>query len=232
MAGLAAHLIITREIHKLLPEGTIGDVGQFYAGSIAPDAIHVRENYIRSDKKHIHLRDDIPDKDFIEEASLKLFRQRVSDFILEHRNREDGLLDAYRGYVVHLLTDELYLLTIRQEFVQRMKELGISQQDREFFHRVVNDMHRNDFLLIYNDRETAEIKYHLEQVKPFGMEPYLTKEEISESRKWVINRFFYEEYELLEPVYTSFESTKEFVRMAAADIKNRLSGGGSLPSMF
>lgn len=232
MAGLATHLIIAKEIHNLLPEGTIQNLGQFYAGSIAPDAIHARINYVRTDKMHTHLRDDIPDQDFIKEPYLKLFRQRVTDYILKHRDCEDGLLDVYRGYVVHLLTDELYLLTLRQEFVQMMEKLDIFQLDKEFILRVITDMNRNDFLLIYHDKELEEIKYQLEQVEPFGMEPMLSEAEVSESRKWVINRFFYEEYELQEPVYTSFQRTQEFVHFAACDIKSRLSEGGSLPRMF
>ncbi len=232
MAGLVTHLIIAREIHKRLPKGTIRDLGQFYAGSIAPDAVHARVNYVRADKKHTHLRDDIPDKDFIREDYLKLFRQRVADYILEHRNGEDGLLDVHRGYVVHLLTDELYLLTLRQEFVLNMEKLGISQADPEFFHRVITDMHRNDFLLLYHDKELDIIRYHLEQVKPFGLEPMLSEEEITESRWWVINRFFYEEYELEEPLSISFERSKDFIILATEDIIGRLSEGGSLPGMF
>ena len=232
MAGLVAHLIIARELHKLLPEGTIGKLGQYYAGSIAPDAVHARVNYVRLDKKRTHLRDDIMDKDFIQEPYLSQFRQRVADYILTHRDGEDGLLDVHRGYVVHLLTDELYLLTLRQEFVISMERLGIAQTDKEFFQRVITDMNRNDYLLLYHDQEMEDIRYHLEQVEPFGIEPMLSEAEISDSRSWVINHCFYEEYELQEPVYISFQRTKEFVRMAAEDIKNRLSEGGSLPRMF
>jgi hypothetical protein len=232
MAGLAAHLIIAREVHKLLPKGTIRDVGQFYAGSIAPDAIHARVNYVRAEKKHTHLRDEIPDKDFIQEFYRNLFLERVASFILLNRDRQDGLLDAYRGYVVHLLTDELYLLTLRREFVKRMEKLGITQNDREFFHRIITDMNRNDFLLLYSYQEKEEIRFYLEQVQPFGIDDMLSVTEVSESREWVINRFFREEYELQDPVYVSFDSTREFVRMAAENIKDRLSEGGSLPMMF
>ena len=232
MAGLATHLIIAREVHKLLPEGTIQNLGQFYAGAIAPDAVHARISYVRTDKKHTHLRDDIPDKDFIKKPYLNLFRQRVADYILKYRDCEDGLLDVYRGYVVHLLTDELYLLTLRQEFVQIMEKLDIFQSDKEFFLRVVTDMNRNDFLLLYHDKEMEEIRKNLELVEPFGMDPMLSEAEVSESRNWVINRFFYEAYELQDPVYTSFQRTQEFVRFAASDIKSRLSEGGSLPRMF
>ncbi len=232
MAGLATHLIIAREVHKLLPEGTIRDIGQFYAGSIAPDAVHVRRNYVRADKKHTHLRDDIADKDFILEDYRKLFLDRVSDFILKNRDRRDGYLDVYRGYVVHLLTDELYVLTIREEFVRSMEKLGIAQNDREFFSRVITDMNRSDFLLLYNYKEKDELRYYLEQVKPFEIDHMMSEAEVSESREWVINRFFHEEYELLDPVYMSYEDSLEFVRMAAENIKNRLSAGGSLPRMF
>ena len=93
-------------------------------------------------------------------------------------------------------------------------------------------MNRNDFLLLYHDKEMEEIRKNLELVEPFGMDPMLSEAEISESRNWVINRFFYEAYELQDPVYTSFQRTQEFVRFAASDIKSRLSEGGSLPRMF
>lgn len=232
MAGIAVHLIIARKMIKLLPQGTIKEEGLFYAGSIAPDAIHARENYVRAYKKHTHLRDDIPDRDFTGGSYLNLFHKRVADFIFEYRDRKDGLLDVYRGYVVHLLTDELFLITLRQEMVRVMAEQGIDQNDRKFFNNAVTDMNRNDVLLTDHYPEMDEIRRKLEIVKPFQIDNMLSEFELSGSREWVMNRFFHEKHEIIQPEYISFDRTKEFITIATADIVERLSEGGSLPRMF
>lgn len=232
MAGLITHMVVAREMMKLLPEGTIKDDGLFYLGTLAPDAIHVREGYVRAFKKHTHLRDDIPDKDFALEDSLSLFHKRVSDFIMKNREREDNLLDLYRGYVVHLLTDELFILTIRTEFCELMEKLDVTQEDTKFYEDIVTDMHRNDYLLVENYKEMNEIRKQLEQVRIYEILDYLTDQEIEKSRDWLINRHFVETNELKEPVYISYERTMNFIKMAAADITTRLSGEGDLPRMF
>ncbi|HKL78928.1 MAG TPA: zinc dependent phospholipase C family protein [Mobilitalea sp.] len=232
MAGLVTHLIIAREVMKLLPAGIIEDEGLFYAGSIAPDAVHSRENFVRSDKKHTHLRDDILDKDFTKDYYMSLFRQRVVDFILESKERKNDLFDAYRGYVVHLLTDELNILTMRQESVLMMEKKGISQGDIEFFHNVVEDMNRNDIYLALNYAEMNEIRLPLERVKPFQIEGMVSEFEISDTKEWVLQRYFRETHELIEPIYISYDRTLDFIRMSAANIVVRLSGDGNLPRMF
>ncbi|MBH1941534.1 hypothetical protein I5677_11575 [Mobilitalea sibirica] len=232
MAGIAAHLIIAREIQKLLPKGTIKEEGMFYAGSIAPDAIHAREGFVREDKRHTHLRDDIRDMEFLKEENLALFHQRVTDFILTSRKKEGGVLDLYRGYVVHILTDELYMRTLRYEFVETMKTLGISQSDREFFHRIVEDMTRNDYLLMSNYKEMAEIRAKLENVKSYEIKNMLSEQELTNSRNWVIQKYFVEKHDCLNPIYISYERTLEFIELASRDIVERLSEGGSLTRMF
>ncbi|HKL99580.1 MAG TPA: zinc dependent phospholipase C family protein [Mobilitalea sp.] len=232
MAGLVTHLITAREVIKLLPAGTIKDEGLFYAGSIAPDAVHSRENFVRADKKHTHLRDDILDRDFMKDYYMSLFCQRVVDFILENKTRRDGLFDAYRGYVVHLLTDELNILTMRQESVLMMEKEGISQGDIEFFHNVVEDMNRNDIYLAHNYAEMNEIGLSLERVKPFQIEGMVSEFEITDTKEWVLQRYFRETHEVIEPIYISFDRTLDFISMSAANIARRLCRGGDLPRMF
>jgi len=232
MAGIFTHLVITKEILKLLPKGTIIEEGLFYAGAIAPDAIHAREGFVRAEKKHTHLRDDIPDMDFGLEENLALFHSRVAEFILDSREKKDGFLDLYRGYVVHVLTDELFVLTLRQEFCNVMEQLGIAQIDKEFYYNILTDMNRNDILLTRNYIGAEEIKARLEQVSTHQVEGFLSAEELNSSREWVIYRYFYEEHEILEPIYITYERTLEFIEMAAKDIAMRLTEGKSLPRMF
>ncbi len=232
MAGVITHMVIAREVLKLLPEGTIQNQGLFYLGNLAPDAIHAREGYVRAHKKHTHFRDDIWDWDFEEEENQALYHHRLIDFINENKDREDGLLDLYRGYVAHILTDELFILTVRKEFCIIMDKQGISQDDKRFFEYIVTDMNRNDMLLVYNYEGSAEIRNCMEQVPIYPIPGYLTAQEINESRDWLIRRHFVEEHELIEPTYISYERTLDFIKSAAEMIVGKLSNGGSLPRMF
>jgi len=232
MAGIIAHLAIAREILKLLPKNTIENEGLFYAGSIAPDAIHARESFVRAEKKHIHLRDDIPDKDFAIIENLELFHKRVADFITINIVRDDALLDLYRGFVVHILTDELFVLTIRQEFTEAMEELGIAQSDKAYYNNIITDLNRNDALLVKKCVGLEEVRLQLEQVKPYQVEGYLSEKELNDSRYWVINQHYCEVQENKEPDYISYERMLDFIHMAAENIAKRLSEGGNLPRMF
>ncbi|MHB8131794.1 MAG: hypothetical protein ACYDEX_22705, partial [Mobilitalea sp.] len=199
---------------------------------LAPDAIHAREGFVREHKKHTHFRDDIMDKDFEQEDNLALFHKRLADFIKENRERKDGLLDLYRGYVAHIITDELFMLTIRKEFSATMEEHGIAQSDRPYFDYIISDMNRNDLLLVNHYEGSEEIRNWMEQVPIYPVKDYLSEQEISKSRDWLICRHFIEKHELIEPIYISYDRILEFIQQAAVSIVERLSEGGSLPTMF
>jgi hypothetical protein len=232
MAGVITHMVIAREILKLLPEGTIRDRGLFYLGNLAPDAIHAREGYERAHKKHTHFRDDILDKEFEQDENLALFHKRLADFILLNRYRKDGLLDYYRGYVVHILTDELFMLTVRKEFCAVMEEQGIAQNDKRFFDYIVTDMNRNDFLLVDNYEGSSEIRQFMEQVPIFPITDYLSEREISESRDWLVQRHYIEKHQALAPCFISYERLWQFIRMATETIITKLSEDECFPRML
>lgn len=232
MAGVITHMVIAKEIGKRLKEGTIENMDLFYLGNLAPDSIHAREGYIRSYKKHTHLRDDIPDKDFGREENLNLFHERVAQFICNNRDRTDGLLDLYRGYVVHLLTDELFMLTVREEFCNKMKKLDIEQNNPLFFEYIVMDMNRNDLLLVKEYKDCEEIRKCMEQVTICSVEGYLSEKEMYISRDWLVHQHYYEKYEPAQPRFITYERMLQFIYMAADDIVKRLSEGGNLPKML
>lgn len=232
MAGLITHMVIAQEITKRLPQGTITEEGLFYLGNLGPDSIHSREGYIRAMKKHTHLRDDILDPEFEQEENLTLFHQRVADFINQHKDRKDGLLDLYRGYVTHLLADELFMLTLRKEFCQVMEAQQIPQNNTVFFDYIVTDMNRSDLLLVDRYQGSQQIREKLEQVAIYPIEGYLSIQEMRDSRDWLIRRHFIEAHEFLEPRYISYEKTLDFINAAADSIVMSLSGDGSLPAMF
>lgn len=232
MAGVITHMVIAREIEKRLSEGTMKDRGLFFLGNLAPDAIHARADYERMHKKHTHFRDGIMDKEFELESNMLLFHDRLAAFIYENREREDGLLDLYRGYAVHILTDELFVLTIRKEFCAVMEKLGISQNDSKFFEYIVADMNRNDLLLVQNYEDIDIIRSEMEQVQIHSINGYLTEKEMSISRDWLVRRHFVEQNEIVEPVYISYERILDFIQMAADNVVKQLTEDILYPRMF
>lgn len=232
MAGVITHMVVAREIKKLLPKTTIKDMGLFYLGNLAPDAVHAREDYIRAYKKHSHFRDDIIDKDFSKQENLNLFHQRVIDFINEYRDREDGLQDLYRGYVAHILTDELFVLTLREEFCKALEQQQIAQSDPRFFEYIIADMNRNDFLLTRDYEGSEEICKCMEGACVYPIEGYISAKELHICRDWLLRQHYYEKNEFLQPRFISYEKNLSFIEMAAADIVKRLSDDKSFPKMF
>lgn len=232
MAGLITHLVIANEIIKIIPEGVIKDTGMFFMGSIAPDAVHARENYVRSYKKHSHFRDNIPDKAFEEPYNYKLYFSRLSNFINRCIRRADGLMDLYRGYVVHIITDELFVLSVRKEFCESMTKLGIEQGNRLFFEYIVNDMTRNDYLLLERYKEMEEIRAAIEKSDAYAIEDYVSRQELLKCRQWLIKQHFIDRPEPIMPEYISYERTVAFIDMAAKEITCRLSDGSRLPRML
>lgn len=231
MAGLIVHLIVAEEVLSRIPIGTIQNKGLFYQGAIVPDAIHARSGYIREDKKRSHLREGILDKDFHNPENLALFYQRVSEFIHHVQDNDDSLLDLYRGYVVHLLTDELYVLTLRHKFCLEMELMGIHQEDKAFFDSIIFDMYQNDYLLVHDDRLKG-IRIELEGAPSYDIMGFINANELSLSKNWLLHRYFEEQHDESSPQYISLESTLEFIQMAADDIVKRLKGEGCLPSML
>jgi len=232
MAGTITHLAVANEILKELPDGIITNQDLFYAGSMAPDAIHAREGFIRADKKHTHLRDDIADYDFYTIENLTLFHNRVTNFINENLNRKDNLLDLYRGYVVHLLTDETFMLTVRQEFVQEMDKLGIAQTDKMFYANILHDLSSNDYRIAKENEQMQHICALLENVQPHAIDNYLTENELNISRNWVVQNYFYKEEQISDFDYISYDRTLKYIKEASNDIITRLSDGIMFPKIF
>ncbi len=227
MAGVITHMVIAREIIKRLPKDTIREESLFYLGNLAPDAIHAREGYIRAFKKHTHFRDDILDADFELPENRQLFHKRLADFILKHKDGIDELYDLYLGYAAHVLTDELFMLTVRKEFCTMMEGQGIAQTDPGFFENIIADMNRNDLLLVRDYEDIQEVKEKLlkSPIKP--IKDYISFQEMQDCMDWMIKRHFFEDHKLEQPVYISYQRTLHFVREAAEYVISKLTEAGS-----
>jgi hypothetical protein len=227
MAGVITHMVVAREIIRRLPKDTIREESLFYLGNLAPDAIHAREGYVRAFKKHTHFRDDILDADFELPENRQLFSERLAEFIAKNKDRTDDLFDLYLGYAAHVLTDELFMLTVRKEFCRVMEGQGIAQTDRDFFEKIVGDMNRNDLLLVRNYEDIEEVKEKLLQVVIHPVENYISFQEMQICMDWMMKRHFFEEHKPEQPLNISYQRTLSFIQEAAEYVIGKLTEFGS-----
>lgn len=96
-------------------------------------------------KKHTHLRDGISDWDFILPENLKLFQKRLGKFQKEYCNKVDNQ-ELYLGYLTHLITDEMFMRTIRHQCAKEAEKSGILQTDKSFFSYMMREVNGADTL--------------------------------------------------------------------------------------
>jgi len=94
------HLHIANNIATLNPE-YIKSPPQFFLGTLAPDSVHFREEFIANDKKVTHLC--VSDENWGEITNNDEWIDNVMSFLREHKNSENACFAL--GYAVHILAD-------------------------------------------------------------------------------------------------------------------------------
>ena len=120
------HLGVAR---NLLEELKIKDKNYFYLGCIAPDAVHMRNNFCREDKNASHLYT----------GDKEICINNTIDFI----NKTNG--DFFLGYGAHILTDIIWNKTIYANFKIKYKEDPLPLQSQTWAY--YNDTDQLDFEL-------------------------------------------------------------------------------------
>jgi len=100
MSFTMTHLIIAESISEIFDNHALS-LPQYYLGSIAPDAVHNRENYISDFKKNSHLITD--DNKWAMVTNNDNWINNVASFLKKHKNSEH--YDFILGYCCHILTD-------------------------------------------------------------------------------------------------------------------------------
>lgn len=194
----------------------------FLAGNVCPDGIQARHHYQRSMKMHTHFRDGIPDYAFGDTGNLSLFHQRIHQFANRHLSRASSDRELYLGYLTHILADEIFMLTVRPEFMKKISVLGLTDRDAETFEHFTFDVNQIDFRLAreYPGMETA---YGiLKNSKPYSIDGMITEEELTRSREWILDFFFHHAPEPQQPIYYTYERALQFIREAVDIIEVRI----------
>lgn len=191
----------------------------FFLGNIAPDAIHMRKNTGREDKKKTHL-------DIESEPNKWGFAQRVyTHYISKHADEEWKWF--VRGYFTHLLTDYIWLESVYRSFKEKTTLDGLDpDQKRKAYYR---DTDQIDFLYYKKKSWTDEVWSKLIQSKSFGLEPYVSSDEVHYWRYRTIHWFDLLAQEPgVEPRYITEAMTEAFTTDAAKRIKQIITGWDSI----
>lgn len=100
MAFTMTHLIISKNISEIFA-GYIGSLPQFYLGSVAPDAVHYREDYDSEYKKASHLNTSIERWGMM--MDYDDWESNIIAFFNKHKKSENR--DFIIGYCTHVLSD-------------------------------------------------------------------------------------------------------------------------------
>lgn len=233
MAGSVEHLAVTIELLHIdkKADGSFLQLKNpihFALGNLAPDGIMSRKGYTRPMKMHTHFRDGIPDWEFTAASNLQLFHQRIRQFSEEMLSDSSLDRDLYLGYITHILTDEIFMKTVRPEFMKKIAVQGLTDRDAKTFEHFTYDVNQIDFrlgreypgmdemkgcLLCEDDCSIREMR---------GVSDMITSQELTDSREWVRNFFFDQAPMPEKPVYYTYERALRFIEEAAIFIKDHL----------
>lgn len=232
MAGTATHLAVADYICEKLGNSKFKSLPLFYSGNIAPDAIHARANYIRAFKKHTHLTEGISGGDFQNPEKVAIFHERLKDYISTYYDSTSNESDLYLGYISHLVTDEYFNIHIRQQFVAAMGKEGIQQEDVEFFKRIMKDIDSIDTVILEKYPFKNDVRTILDSVWGYEVKDMVTADEITRSKRWVIDKLFGSQHSTASPMYYSYEEAHKFIAETAENIIKRFSDDSFFPKLL
>lgn len=228
MAGTMVHMLTAKYIlEELPPENRILCDSAFYVGNFTPDVIQVREGYKREWKLHTHFRDAIRDDAFAQKDNLKLFESRLEEFAKRELGKWSTNKERYAftlGYITHMLTDEYFMCSIREEFMEKIAVLGLTQYDAKTFEHFTFDVNQIDFRIAATEEGMDDVCKKIRTAPVFAVDEMLSIEEVEAGRKWVLQMYYDSKPAYTEPVYLSYERMTAFAKDAAKRIVKELSG--------
>lgn len=219
MAGTVMHLVIA---DKLLERLAIKNPALFYCGNLAPDAIMSRRDYIREMKNHTHFKDGQKSYTFRIKENRDIYYERLDAFAKRFLDKSDPYYELYLGYIVHILTDELYLLEYYEDFIFELESAGMSPADEIFSRKFVSDVYRVDRELVSTYGFTYPMPDILLTQSGYDIPGWIDKEEIEISKRYIIDRNFRQPYEKEELEVTTYEKNYRFIELCVEKIPEML----------
>ncbi|WP_282937346.1 hypothetical protein [Paenibacillus sp. RC67] len=186
----------------------------FILGSIAPDAIHMRKNASREDKKRTHLNIE-------SEPNQMIFAQRLYTHYINKKATDEDMKWFVRGYFAHLLTDYLWLQNVYFRFKEKAQnDLLEPEQMRKAYYK---DTDQIDFSYYKHKQWKNEVWSKLIQSPSYALDPYVTSDEVHYWRYRTVHWFDLLAQEPgVEPQYITEAMTELFSIDATERVKQVL----------
>ena len=190
-----------------LKNENVDKTAEYYLGAISPDAVHMREDYKREHKTASHFA--------IKNVGTA---EKLAEFLeILNGTQEKDRKDFLKGYLVHILTDKLWLDTLYKDIYLKNYQLDKAplQDERMAYY---NDTDQIDYMLYEKMPGRKEIFTKLENAKIFGIEGIVRAENVYLWRKRNIT-WFNKECDHKNPVkYIKYDEVLSFASFAAAEI--------------
>lgn len=171
MAQTMMHLLITDKIYTE-KSSSIHSYGDFLLGSIAPDAVHVKENYTREIKDISHYK-------FDSKSHISYF----DTFFDEYYTSENK--DFVVGYLVHLLSDMIWYHSVRVPFKEEFQKAPL--QNISMNEAYYADCEQIEQLMFF-EKNTSRIIETINKGNAYSLEGLIDAEDV---RAWK-EKFIYD----------------------------------------
>ena len=198
MALPMTHLLCAHR-YALLHAPELYHTPEFYLGSIAPDAIHMREGNTPEDKRVSHLL-----ARGIRRAEE--YMPLVRDFLARYNNASEKARALAFGYGLHVVTDRIWV----DYYCENCPEL-LDDEGKTIKERYYNDTDQVDFLLWQKDKARPFLWEMLKAAEAYDT-ARLTSEEIDGWRYRTLDYFEGKESEHRNEIrYLTEERVKKFI---------------------
>ncbi|MBQ9988944.1 MAG: hypothetical protein IJP30_04330 [Clostridia bacterium] len=212
MAASITHLLVGDAVLRAL-DLKISDPLLFLCGCLAPDAVHQREDYVRDLKRETHLTQGVTGLMLGDPEVHAMLQQRYREF--SHTLKDKTPIDLWRGYLCHLITDELYNRTVRQRLVERLAVFDIHPGSREFFTAIMDGMDRVDRVIAHKYKFLHPLRRVFNYYHANSAGSLLPPEILYNSKQWVCRQY----YEAISPAPSELYTVEEAFAFADAAAK-------------
>jgi hypothetical protein len=184
---------------------------EFLLGSIAPDAIHMRENTTRQDKNRTHLCEDDGTM-----PNLQIFY----DFCKQHlKQNEHDYNQFIFGYVSHLYADLRWTETVWKDYVEKVRHV-IDGHNESIKSRYNKEVCQIDYNLYRSEEWSNKILTSLLNSREYSIPKLLTSKEITQYREHTIQGLRDEGNEpCIVPIYITDDIVRLFINTTVDELK-------------
>ena len=205
MAQPMMHLLIADKIYKKF--SSIHSYGEFLLGSIAPDAVHVKENYTREIKDISHYR-------FNSKSRISYF----DTFINEYHTDENK--DFVVGYLVHLLSDMIWYHSIRVPFKKEFqKSPSQNMSMNEAYYADCEQIEQRMFW----EKDAPCIMEALNKSKAYSLEGLIDAEDVRAWKEKLVFDYNNKKNILVHTEYITEQNIRDYIVNCAGEITEYLS---------